>query len=731
MSGVDTAAPKAVPAPVQAFLTQFAMALHKTRAYPPGHPMRQGAVAATHQMLAAARPPGLPLYIGVARRQLMVDGAGTDPSHYVLRDLASRLSRLQVGAVVIGADATEADLAHAIDALAGDPTSEPPTGRPRIWGGVGLLPVAYEALKLDAGGPEDHGGDAEALWRDLAWRALAGGGVGNGTGWGDGSRRADTQGPGPGGGDGLGWAGGGSAGPLGWAGQGTPAGVGTGPGPSVDEILVSGSEAFAEALAERLQRPETRAAVAKAVEQVARHAASLDPEARRTIEVKLRHLLASLPREALGLLLNVDFARREDLARVEPAVEWLPVPALLEVLDMAGRAQQQDISTSLLRMLRKLAANADAANADPANADPAAENDLRAVLREILHAWTLESPNPWHHTHVLESLARRERSPLAIERTDGEGLRLVQIALETEATGEQLEEGVELAIEAGDLAPMVRALDTAPAESAAARVIWGALTAPAMLRRLLLDRNSEPAALERVLSEAGEAALEALLDGVIRSQDRSVQRVALQRVIALGPRGVSALASRLGSVSPAGLRPVLAILAELPDLPDGLTVRTYTESPDPLTRLEAYRVMTRNPGERDEAIHGALADPDERVVRVAVEAGAAGFPRSSLTRLLLLLNSAGRSVELRARGVSLLAQFDAPVVRQWLLEGLVVRRGWLRRLRLVPKTPVLVAKLTVLADRWGSVPEVQRVLRLARATGDADLIAACGEGESG
>lgn len=724
MSGVDTAAPKAVPAPVQAFLTQFAVALHKTRAYPPGHPMRQGAVAAAHQTLGAARQPGLPLYIGVARRQLLVDGAGTDPGHYVLRDLASRLSRLQVGAVVIGGDATETDLAHAIDALAKDPTCEPPTGRPRMWGGVGLLPVAYEALKLDAGGVEDHAGDAEALWRDLAWRALTGGGVGHGTGWGDGSDRSVTQGRGSGAGDGPGWAGGGSGGLLGLAGQVTPAGVGTGPGPSVDEILVSGSEAFAEALAERLRRPETRAAVAKAIEQAARHAASLDPEARRTIEVKLRHLLASLPREALGLLLDADFARREDLARVESAVEWLPVPALLELLDMAGRAQHQDISTSLLRMLRKLAANA-----DPDTGDPAAENDLRAVLREILHAWTLESPNPWHHTHILESLARRERSPLAMERTHGEGLRLVQIALETDATGEQLDEGVELAIEAGDLAPMVRALDTAPPESAAARAIWGTLTAPAMLRRLLLDGKSEPAALERVLSEAGEGALEALLDGVIRSQDRAVQRVALQRVIALGPRGVSALASRLGTVSPGGLRPVLAILAELAELPDGLTVRAYIGSPDPLTRLEAYRVMTRNPAERDEAIHAALADPDERVVRVAVEAGATGFPRSSLTRLMLLLNSAGRSAELRARGVSILAQFDAPVVRQWLLEGLVVRRGWLRRLRLVPKTPVLVAKLTVLATRWGSVPEVQRVLRLARATGDAELIAACGEGD--
>jgi hypothetical protein len=169
---------------------------------------------------------------------------------------------------------------------------------------------------------------------------------------------------------------------------------------------------------------------------------------------------------------------------------------------------------------------------------------------------------------------------------------------------------------------------------------------------------------------------------------------------------------------------VLGLLAEMPELPDGLSPTAHTRSPEPMVRLEAYRVVLRLPTGRIEAMHAAFNDPDERVVRVAIDAALEGFPASSLARLMLLLGSPGRSLALRARAVPILRQFHAIAVLKWLTDRMTVRKGLFRRQRLVPKTPVVVAKVRVLAEVWPDAPEAQRVLRLAVASGDRELVAA-------
>ena len=187
---------------------------------------------------------------------------------------------------------------------------------------------------------------------------------------------------------------------------------------------------------------------------------------------------------------------------------------------------------------------------------------------------------------------------------------------------------------------------------------------------------------------------------------------------------------RLASSTDAERRQLLAALLELPELPQGLSVRSLTEAADPALRLDAYRLIFRLPSERDDGIHAALADLDERIVAAAVEAGQERFPRASLTRLFVLLNSTTRSEELRASAVAILAQFDVAPVREWLLSSVASRRGWFRLLRLAPKTPVVVAQVQVLARLGGADPAVARVLRLARRSGDPELIAAAESGTS-
>ena len=77
MTGVllPTAAPMAPP--VVGFLTHLAVALHKQRAYPAGHPMRLAAIATAYRSVTAILRDNPVLRIGVARNQLAVDDAFT------------------------------------------------------------------------------------------------------------------------------------------------------------------------------------------------------------------------------------------------------------------------------------------------------------------------------------------------------------------------------------------------------------------------------------------------------------------------------------------------------------------------------------------------------------------------------------------------------------------------------------------------------------------------------
>ena len=81
------------------FLPLLGIALHKCTAYPPGHPLLKSALEAVagHLRVVLVNRPFL--LLGVARSQLLVEGLATDPDNPVLRELATRLHRHQLGAI--------------------------------------------------------------------------------------------------------------------------------------------------------------------------------------------------------------------------------------------------------------------------------------------------------------------------------------------------------------------------------------------------------------------------------------------------------------------------------------------------------------------------------------------------------------------------------------------------------------------------------------------------------
>lgn len=668
----------AVSAEVVSFLAQLAVALHKQRAYPPGHPMRATAQETAYRALGRLLTDQPSLRIAVARHQLVVDDAVTDPDHFVIRDLAGRLHRRQVGAVVFRAGVSPDEFTAFLEQLTVESPNkgDPPPPAEAATPNIDVTPIAFDALSLRDG--DDVGVQVDRLWQDLAQVVGGGGGQGGGG--------------------------------AGWGGFGAGTGGGRGAG--------GGDGGFAQLLLERLAAPEVRATLASTIERLGRLTQTLDGAEREAAEARLRDLLATLPSEALGMLLDIDLGRKDQLGNLVPAVEWLPAMALVEMVEAAARAQKQEISNVLLRLLKKLARTG-----TDGLARPVGDRDLRQVVKGLLEDWSLNDPNSRSHAHILEALSRHDVGSTGDGAPSDESLRIVQMAIETETGGDHVVEAIELAVGRGQI-DEVAALVASAAPSPGTEAIWATLGSPTQLRRILADERVGVDAIARILDHLGPDAAPHLIDRLLANGNDRVRSVIADRVFRMGPAAAFELARRLDSAGPAERRQLLGLLADLPVLPEGLSVQSYLQATDPLIRREAYRLMLRRPESRDDALHAALADDDERVVMVAIDSGATRLPRQSLTRVMVLLNSPKRSADLRAAAVELLVQFDVPSIREWLLANLVTRRGWFRRRRLAPKSPLVLAKLRVLANRWSGSPPVEKVLQMARRSGDPDLVSA-------
>ena len=67
------------------FLVELSIALHKHAIYPAGHPLLTSAVDKVTRNLWALLQERPVLSIGIARRQLIIEGVATDPNHPLLQ----------------------------------------------------------------------------------------------------------------------------------------------------------------------------------------------------------------------------------------------------------------------------------------------------------------------------------------------------------------------------------------------------------------------------------------------------------------------------------------------------------------------------------------------------------------------------------------------------------------------------------------------------------------------
>ncbi|MEX0890854.1 MAG: hypothetical protein WEB88_01710 [Gemmatimonadota bacterium] len=675
----------ALPQDLVDFLLELAIALSRSAMYPPGHPSMATASAGVMTRLDNLLEERSQLSVGVASRQLVIEGLATDPEQPVLKALAERLHRHQMGAIMFLKGVDRRQLEEFLHALAreADAVEELPAGadpaRLGRWQGIRAFPMTYEKLELVGGGDGDGTGEAFAPGTEhqqsaLLWMGLA---------------RAATA---------------------------------TGPD---EDLAATDAGAVAEAINEHEETEAYDQVIVGYLLQLAEELKEDADPATQAVRNRMSRMLASLDDKTLLRLVEMGGSMEQRQEFLLNATEGLNIEAVLEVVRAAAHASGQTISQSMVRMLAKLGAASDGSGPTAKTADA----ELRDQIRQLISDWHLEDPNPDAYTRALDAISRTSERDLA--RAGGrhlpEPLRLLQMGLEVDAVGIPFWRAVESLLAEGQLMPVVHALLDAP-PSDASTALWGRLARPDTLRTLLELDDADFIALEKVLDRMEpEEAAPLLLDRLAESENRTFRMAIFQRLAKSGPTLLPMLARRADDSRWYVTRNMLALMNEMKTVAPGFDPEKYLKHPQTQVRREAIALCFRVPDLRERTFVRAMQEGDERVLRLAVAEGAAAQPpRAVVAPLCARLEDEALEDDLRAGLTRLLRGQrtpQVPVMLQRLLSG---GRSLLGRPRLAAKSATLLAALEVGAADWRRHSQIKPFLDAAAKSSDGQIRNAAG-----
>lgn len=672
------------------YLVEFSIAMHKHAIYPPGHPLLEGAVDAVSRKLWGLLVDRPALSIGVARRQLVIEGVATDPNHPLLQELAHKLHRHHLGAVkwVRGVERTE--IADVLATLAMDAgRMEQPLGMMTDqlvgrWEHARLYALTYDRLELlddESDKPPENqmgAGRAAQLWVGLARAALAA----------DSSKATDDSAP-------------------------------------LEPAVV------ARAIDEHQREQAYDQVIVGYMLQIANELKAGDaggsPAESAALQSRISRMVGALKPETLTRLLEMggDTAQRRRF--VLDASQGMSADAVVDLLKAAASAEKQTVSHSMIRVLSKMARHAEASSdANRAVAD----RSLREAVSRLVGQWSLDDPNPEAYRAVLEH-ASRGGAPNAASMPNGNGdgaapavaceaERIVQMGLELGAMGPALWRAVERLNRDGGAARLVELLDGAPDEATVAAVLQR-IGADGTIQRLLKGERIDFGVVERLVRLVGIGIVPVLLEAAEEATDVKARERLYDFVANSGQKAISATARRLTEATQGGgratvQRELIALLgrlltAETP-LPAEIDLRRFLKNEDAAVRREAVKLLLRS-AKRDEAMLAALTDADSRIVYLALTAANERCPREGISLIRGRVERGELDAALRALGIRAVAMLKTPDTLRWLIDRATVRSALFRRRRLLPPTPEALAAITAICTGWRQDPEAQEVIALA------------------
>ena len=698
------------------FLVELSIAMQKHAIYPGGHPLLNDAVDGVMRKIALLLADRDSLSIGIARRQLIIEGVGTDPNHPLLKELAGRLHKHHLGAVKFSQGLSREELGDALATIAVDagreaePLGDKAAELSEKWSNVRLFPLNYERLELlyegveGADGEEriSRGGSAKAaqLWVGMARAAMMI----------DSDAELDDA--------------------------------------STNPLVV------AEAIDKRHEEKAYDQVIVGYLLQIADELKKQGgtPEAIE-LQKRISELVKQLSPETLKKLIHMGGDMAQQRQFLLNASQGMSVEAVLDLVRASSTDGKQSISHSMMRLFAKLSKYAEQDDDPIRRAN--AESSVREQMQKLVSEWKLDDPNPTAYGKVLQTMSRSKRVESTSAYTECEPDRIAQMGFELCASGPRFENALNEMLNSARFEQLLTLIDKAP-DADFADWAWQYLDGHDILWSALGEAHIDFSVIDRIVKRKRLSAAEPLLDVAERTADDKVRERLLDTVVSLGEDAGPVIVRRLDGARADFRRELFLAIGRLPSVPSGFDTSRFLLHPDAAVRREAIRLLLKFVETREQGIVAAAADSDERAVFLGLQAAQeggcppraaevirqriaeSGYDASLMTLAIRViagtdsgaaptLSGKGRtSVMMKSSDVQAATAAGGKKAMDWLLTKVAQRSRFLRRWQLQPKSPEMLAALGALAAYWNHVPEVQEILNLAIKANDPELKKAMG-----
>ncbi len=691
--------------------------MQKHAIYPTGHPLLNEAIDGVMRKVAILLVDRSSLSIGIARRQLIIEGVGTDPNHPLLKELAGRLHKHNLGAIKFSDALTREELGDALATIAVDAgrTNEPLGDRAdelsEKWTNVRLYPLNYERLELQYEGEDTEGEErirrggstkAAQLWVGMARAAMML------------DEKADLN------------------------------------NESMSPLVV------AEAIDKRQQEEAYDQVIVGYLLQIAEELKKQGgtPEAIE-LQKRISELVKQLSPASLKKLLEMggDLSQRRQF--LLNASQGMTVEAVLDLVQAATADGKQSISHSMMRLFSKLSKYAEH-DGDPMRRANA-ESSVREHMGKLISEWNLDDPNPTAYGKVLQKMSRSYRKTTTSPYIDCEPERIVQMALELSASGPRLDVALDAMLNSARLDALMGLLDKAP-NVEFAEGVWQYLDSHDILWSALMEARIDFGVLQQLVQRKRLSAVDPVLDVVERTKDARLRERLLDVLVPLGDDVGPYIARRIDGTRADLRRELFLVLGKLKNMPAGFETSRYLLHTDAAVRREAVRLLLKFVETREQAIVAGVTDTDERALFYALTAAQeGGCPSRALTIVRQRIENRDLDSSLMTLAIRVLAAADSGASPQlsgrgrtsqmmraldlkdtatqaatgkktmdWLVNKVAHKSRFLRRWELQPKSPEMLAALSALAAYWSNEPMVQEVLNLAIKANDQEMRKAMG-----